>query len=713
MNDLFAPSVCPHDCPSVCALRLEVTGDGKLGRVRGGEQPYTDGVICAKVARYAERANHPDRLTRPLRRVGPKGGGGSGQFEPLSWDDALDILADKLFRATEKFGPQTVWPYHYAGTMGLVQRNALRRLGHLAGWSRQHETFCVALADAGWQAGIGAKRGVDAREVVDSELIVVWGGNPAHTQINFMNWVQKARRVNNANKARLVVIDPYRTPTAGKADMHLMPKPGTDGALACAVMHVLLAEGLADRAYLARHTDFSPAVEAHLACRTPQWAAAITGLSVEEIVAFARLYGSTRRSYLRVGYGFTRQRNGAAAMHAVSCLPALTGAWQERGGGALYGQSGLYGLDRNFLYGLDRPVPQARQLDMAAIGRVLLGEEAALRGGPPVTAMLIQNTNPAMVAPESAAVRRGFLREDLFVCVHEQFMTDTARLADIVLPATMFSEHDDIYQASGHTFLQTAKAAVTAPGECRPNHDFIGSLAKRLGVEHPAFAMDVGALIDKLLSDSGKPVREEWPDKDWLDCALPFEKAHFLDGFGHADGRFHFAPDWSAVGPAHAVMPVFPDHLAVIEDVSGEMPFRLVPAPARHFLNSSFSETQSSRAGQGGRPTVLVHPQTAAALGIADGELVRLGNRRGSVRLHARLFDGVQPTTLIVESQWAHECFVDGIGINVLVGAEPGYPNGGAAYHDTAVWLSQGSDVRDQVSKPDGGFGVPGSTRLG
>jgi anaerobic selenocysteine-containing dehydrogenase len=199
--------------------------------------------------------------------------------------------------------------------------------------------------------------------------------------------------------------------------------------------------------------------------------------------------------------------------------------------------------------------------------------------------------------------------------------------------------------------------------------------------------MNVETLIDRLLSDSGKPGRAEWPDRNWLDCALPFEKAHFLDGFGHADGRFHFAPDWSAIGPAHAVMPPFPDHLAVIEDVSEDMPFRLVPAPARHFLNSSFSETPSSRAGQGGRPTVLVHPRTATALGIADGELVRLGNRRGSVRLHARLFDGVQPTTLVVESQWAHECFVDGIGINVLVGAEPGYPNGGAAYHDTAVWL--------------------------
>ncbi|MDR1709532.1 MAG: molybdopterin oxidoreductase family protein [Candidatus Accumulibacter sp.] len=675
------PSVCPHDCPSVCALRLEAGGDGRLGRVRGGDQAYTDGVICAKVARYAERANHPERLTRPLRRAGPKG---NGRFEPVSWDEALGIVADNLRRAMERFGPQAVWPYHYAGTMGIVQRAGLRRLGHLAGWSRQRETFCVALADAGWQAGVGVKRGVDAREALDSDLIVVWGGNPAHTQINFMHWVQKARR---ARGARLAVVDPYRTPTAEKADMHLMPKPGTDGALACATMHVLLAEGLADREYLSRHTDFSPAVEAHLARRTPQWAAEITGLAADEIVAFARLYGSTRRSFLRACHGFTRQRNGAAAMHAVSCLPAMTGAWQSPGGGALYAQGGLYGLKRDFLYGLDRPVEDARSLDMAALGRVLANEAAALHGGPPVAAMLIQNTNPAVVAPESAAVRRGFLREDLFVCVHEHFLTDTARLADIVLPATMFCEHDDIYQASGHTFLQAARRAFAPPGECRSNHDFIAALAARLGIAHPAFDMDAAALAGRVLRDSGRPGFDDLIARGGLDCAPPFETAHFLDGFGHADKRFHFMPDWTAVGPDYAVMPAFPDHMPAIEDVCEETPFRLVAAPARHFLNSSFTETESSRAGNGGRPAVLVHPKAAAALGLHDGDLARLGNRRGSVRLHARLFDGLQPATLVVESQWPNASFVDGIGINALVGAEPGHPNGGAAYHDTAVWL--------------------------
>lgn len=678
-------SVCPHDCPSVCALEVEVTGTGQIGRVRGASQPYTDGVICAKVARYAERVHHPERLTRPLRRIGEKG---SGRFEPVSWDAALDLVAESLMQAATLHGPETVWPYHYAGTMGFIQRGAIRRLGHLAGWSRQLETFCVALADPGWLAGVGAKRGVDPREVLHSDLIVIWGGNPVHTQVNFMHWVQKARR---ERQAKVVVIDPYRTATAAKADLHLAVRPGTDGALACAVMHILLAENLVDRSYLAKYTDFPPAVEAHLATKTPAWAAAITGLSVDEIERFARLYGATARSYLRVGYGFTRQRNGSAAMHAVSCLPAMTGAWQHPGGGALFSNGGLYGLDARFLHGLDANPPPARQLDMGRIGAVLAGDRRDIGEGPPVTAMLIQSTNPAVVAPDSAAVRRGLLRDDLFVCVHEQFMTDTARLADIVLPATTFLEHDDLYQASGHTFLQASRRVIPPVGESRSNHVFIGQLAERLGIGYPAFGLDEWPLVDKLLRDSGKPGADELLAQGWLDCALPFVEAHFLNGFPQPDGRFHFAADWSKRGPDHAVMPPLPDHLAVSDVATPDKPFRLVAAPARHFLNSTFTETASSRRGEG-RPTLLIHPAASAKLGIAEGDVVRVGNELGSLLIHARLVAGMLPETVIIESQWPNDAFIEGIGVNALVSAEPGFPAAGVAYHDTVVWVSRSDE---------------------
>ncbi|MDX1432102.1 MAG: molybdopterin-dependent oxidoreductase, partial [Gammaproteobacteria bacterium] len=311
-------STCPHDCPSTCALEVERIDAHTIGRVYGArDNDYTAGTLCAKVARYAERVHHPARLRQPLRRRGAKGVGMSA-FAPLAWDDALDEVAEALTRAAARHGPATVWPYYYAGTMGLVQRDGIERLRHVMRYSRQHSTICITLVDAGWIAGTGAKRGLDPREMAESDLVVVWGGNPVSTQVNVMRHIARARRERGA---KLVVVDPYRTGTAEKADMHLMPRPGTDGALACAVMHVLFAEGYADRDYLARYTDAPEALERHLESRGPAWAARITGLAAEEIIEFAHLYGRTERTFIRIGYGLSRSRNGAANVHAVSCLP--------------------------------------------------------------------------------------------------------------------------------------------------------------------------------------------------------------------------------------------------------------------------------------------------------------------------------------------------------------------------------------------------------
>lgn len=319
----IVPSVCPHDCPSTCALEVERLDAHRIGRVRGrADHPYTAGVVCAKVGRYAERQHHPDRLATPLRRVGDKGVGRSA-YAPLSWGDALDIVAERFARATERYGAEAVWPYFYAGTMGLVQRDGINRLRHVLGYSRLHSTFCVALSDAGWAAGAGTKRGLDSRELALADLVVMWGGNPVSTQVNAMTHITRARKERGAP---FVVIDPYRTPTAEAADIHLALRPGTDAALACGVMHVLFREGYADRAYMVRYTDAPDALEAHLESRTPDWAAAITGLSAQQIVDFAHLYGRTRRSFLRIGYGLSRSRNGAMQLFAVSCLPAVTGA---------------------------------------------------------------------------------------------------------------------------------------------------------------------------------------------------------------------------------------------------------------------------------------------------------------------------------------------------------------------------------------------------
>jgi anaerobic selenocysteine-containing dehydrogenase len=677
------PSACPHDCPSTCALEVERLDSHRIGKVRGAaDNSYTAGVVCAKVSRYAERQHHPDRLARPLRRVGPKGQG-IGAFEPISWDDALDEVAEAFIRETQRHGPEAVWPYFYAGTMGLVQRDGIERLRHVMRYSRQHQTICVSLADAGWFAGVGVRRGVDSREMAESDLIVVWGGNPVSTQVNAMTHISRARK---SRGAKLVVVDPYRTGTAAVADLHLPLRPGTDGALVCGMLHVLFKEGLVDRAYMARYTDVPDELEAHVATRTPDWAAEITGLDPQAIVDFARLYGRTRRSFIRVGYGFSRSRNGAANLHAVSCLPAVTGAWQYRGGGALYSNGGLYPLDKTLIEGLDAKDCSVRVLDQCRIGPILLGDRRDLGDGPPVTAMLIQNTNPMVVCPDTTKVRAGFARDDLFVCVHEQFMTDTAAMADIVLPATTFLEHDDVYIASGHTHIQVARKVVEPFAEARSNHAVLCGLAERLGADHPGFRMSEWELIDAMLAASGLPSAAEIHAARWYDCALDFETAHFLNGFGHPDGRFRFKPDWAAIGRDHERMPSLPDFAPIIDAADAEHPFRLVAAPARQFLNTSFTETPSSRAREG-RPTVLVHPKDCARLGITEGSRVRLGNRLASVVLHARPFDGLQPGVLVVESIWPNGAFEEGLGINALVSADPGPPKGGGVFHDTAVWM--------------------------
>jgi anaerobic selenocysteine-containing dehydrogenase len=487
-------TACPHDCPSTCALEVERLDDGRIGRVRGArDNSYTDGVICAKVARYAERVHHPDRLSEPLRRVGEKGVGRAA-FEPVSWDDALEITAAAFEQAVERDGREAVFPYHYAGTMGLVMRDGLDRFRHALGYSRQHSTICNTIADAGWHAGVGVKYGVDSREMAKSDLIVVWGGNPVATQVNVMTHIARARKERGA---KLVVVDPYRTATAETADLHLMPRPGTDGALIAALINVMFRDGYADWDYMREYTDAPDDLAAHVAQKTPEWAAGITGIDAAEIETLARLYGATDRAYIRVGYGFTRSRNGAANMHGVTCLPSVTGKWKHEGGGALYSNAGLYEIDMTQIMGLDARDKSVRILDQSRLGAILCGETDALAGGPPVRAMLIQNTNPMVVCPESAKVRDGFMRDDLFVCVHEQFMTETAAMADIVLPATTFLEHEDIYQAGGHSHFFVTKRVIEPVGVCRPNHDVLCALARRLGADHSGFQVSAWELIER------------------------------------------------------------------------------------------------------------------------------------------------------------------------------------------------------------------------
>jgi anaerobic selenocysteine-containing dehydrogenase len=694
MNQLIRPqrigaSACPHDCPSTCALEVEVIDARTIGRVRGApDNAYTAGVICEKVARYAERAHHPDRLTQPLRRIGTKG---SGEFAAVSWDDALDLVAENFVRAEQAHGSEAVWPYYYAGTMGHLMRDGINRLRHAKKYSGFFSTICVNSAWTGFMAGTGKLAGADPREMAKSDLVVIWGTNAVNTQVNVMTHATRARK---GRGAKIVVVDVYMNSTMKQADLPVLIRPGTDGALACAVMHCLFRDGKADWNYLERYTDVPHELAEHVRTRDPAWAAKITGCPVETIEDFARLVGERKRAYFRLGYGFSRSRNGATNMHAASCIAAVTGAWQLEGGGAFHNNGDVFHLNKTLIEGSDLRDPSIRMLDQSRIGPILTGDAEALQGGGPVTAMLIQNTNPVSVAPDQEVVKRGFARDDLFVCVHEQFMTDTAKAADVVLPATMFVEHDDFYTAGGSQYILLGPKLTESPGECRSNHEVICALAQRLGAAHPGFAMTAREIIDLTLQQSGWGTLAEIEANRWIDCQPDFATAHYLNGFAYPDGKFRFKPDWPNVPfgrwhrnvPRPRPMPTLPDHWEVIEEADTEHPFRLATSPARGFLNSTFTETPTSLTREL-RPTVMINPEDAAKYGVADGENIVLGNRRGEVRIHAKFFDGVRRGVLIAESVWPNSAYADGRGINTLTGSDSIAPFGGAAFHDNKVWL--------------------------
>ena len=681
-------TACPHDCPSTCALEVEVLDDRTIGRVRGApDNLYTSGVICAKVARYAERIHHPDRVIHPLIRKGAKG---SGEFQTASWDAALDLVAERFLEAERHYGAQAVWPYYYAGTMGLVMRDGIHRLRHVKKYSGFHSTICVNAAYSGFAAGTGKIAGADPREMAKSDLIVIWGTNPVNTQVNVMTHATRARKERGA---KIIAVDVYMNGTMEQADLPVLVRPGTDAALACAVMHCLFRDGKADWDYLDKYTDAPRELEAHVKTRDPQWAAAITGCPAETIEEMARLIGATKRSFFRLGYGFARSRNGPVSMHAASCIPAVTGAWLHEGGGAFHNNADIYHWNKSMIEGQDVRDPSVRMLDQSRIGAVLCGDRAALRDGPPVTAMLIQNTNPVSVCPDQELVKRGFARDDLFVCVHEQFMTETAKVADVVLPATMFMEHDDLYQAGGSQYILLGPKLIEPPGECRSNHEVIQGLAKRVGASHPGFDMTPRELIDHTLQKSGWGTLDRLERDKWIDCQPDFETAHYIKGFNWPDKKFRFKPDWPNVpfrsptrsGPIEQ-MPKLPDYWTIIEVADEAHPFRLATSPARAFLNSTFNETPTSVKNEK-RPTVLIHPDDAMRLAIADGGAVIVGNTRGQVHLHARVFDGVRPGVLIAESIWPNDAYPDGRGINTLTGADSIAPYGGAAFHDNKVWI--------------------------
>jgi len=676
-------SVCPHDCPSCCSLVVTVS-DGRLTSVTGNpDHPFTRGVICGKVREYAERVHSPLRVLTPLRRVGPKG---RGELAPISWDEAIATIADRWRAIIATDGAEAILPFSYAGSMGQVQYYAGHPLFHALGASRLDRSICVTTAYAGWRVTVGAITGNDSEQMVGADLVVLWGVNASYSTINVMTLVKQAR----ARGAHVVAIDPYRTPTAQQADEHLMVRPGTDAALALAVMHVLVAEGRVDRDYVERATLGFDRLSEHLRAYTPEAVAPIVGLDADTIVRFARRYGATPRTFIRIGIGLSRHDNGAMTCRTLACLPALTGAYADPHGGALLSTGGAYGFDYSVLERPDlMPTPAPRIINMIQLGRALTDPTLT----PPVRSLYVYSSNPAAVCPDQTLVLRGLAREDLFTVVHEQVLTDTAHYADIVLPATTSMEHLDLYRSFGQLTLQLARPALAPQGEAKSNWETSGLLARAMGVAETHYAKGDERLIREFLAKGDASVRGvtwEQLDRDgWVRVNLPRPYMPFANGAPTPSGKVEFYSAWME----RQGLPALPTYVPLAEgpdnrELVARFPLQCIVPPNRFFLNSSFSQSELLRRRQGAA-TAMLAARDAAARGIRDGDSIRVESPRGAARFTARITDATRPGVIVIEGIWWHRFSPDGVGVNALTSDRVADLGGGPAFHSNLVQVSK------------------------
>ncbi|MDR6535937.1 molybdopterin oxidoreductase family protein [Variovorax soli] len=659
---------CPHDCPDTCSLVTTVQ-DGKAVKLQGNPaHPHTAGVLCTKVSRYIERNDHAERLLQPLRRVGPKG---SGRFEPVSWNAALDDIAERL-HVLKSNNPETIVPYSYAGTMGLVQGESMdRRFFHKLGASLLDRTICSTAGSEALGFTLGGKVGMRVQFFAEAKLILIWGSNSIASNLHFWRHAQAAKRAG----ARLVCIDPRKTETADKCDEHVALLPGTDAALAFALMHELIVNGWLDADYLERYTlGWEPLRE-----RALQWpparAAAVCGVPEAQIVALARAYGTTRPAAIRLNYGMQRVRGGGNAARAIACLPALVGAWRDRAGGLLLSSSGQFPVDRAALHRPDllagrRP----RTINMSTIG------DALLDTAHPIRALVVYNSNPVAVAPDSAKVVAGFAREDLFTVVLEQFQTDTADFADYVLPATTQLEHWDIHTSYGHTDVLLNRPALAPRGEARSNAWVFRELARRMGFDEPCFSDDDEALCRSAFAPGAIDV-EELQAQGFSSLKLP--DAPFAEGgFPTPSGRCEFFSERLAAQGQDGL----PDHLPNYEAAgsSTEFPLAMISPPARNFLNSSFVNVRSLRAIEG-EPLLEIHEDDAAARGIVDGAMVRVFNGRGEHRCRAEVSRRARPGVVHGLGIWWRKLGADGTNVNQLTSQRLTDIGRGPTFYDCLV----------------------------
>jgi len=671
---------CPHDCPDTCAL-VTTVADGRAISIQGAnDHPTTAGVLCTKVARYLERTYSEQRLLHPLKRVGAKG---QGKFTRITWEEALDTIAARFQEiAASSDGPEAIVPYSYAGTMGLVQSAGMdRRFFHRLGASILDRTICSSAGFEGYRATIGATVGTDPERFVDARLIVLWGTNPIVSNLHLWRLVQEAKR----RGAKLIAIDPYRTASAEKCHVHLAPLPGTDAALALALMHCLIRDDRLDHDYISRYTLGFEALKARAADWTPERAAGITGLPVAAIEKLAADYGNIRPAAIRVNYGLQRHGGGGMAMRTIACLPALTGDWRSASGGVLLSTSGTYPMNTATLERPDLLPNRPRHVNMSAIGNALL------EAHPPIRALYVYNSNPVAVAPESRKVIRGFAREDLFTVVHDSFLTDTADYADIVLPATTQIEHFDIHKSYGHLYVLVNHPAIAPLGEAKPNSEVFRLLAGRMGFKDAAlFENDQEVARQAFQWDHPRARAIDWETlmrRGWARLTVPETYAPFAEGnFFTPSGKCEFYSETLAAQGVDPLPHFTPPHESVqsAPDLAKRYPLALISPPARNFLNSSFGHLPRFR-DEEGEPRLELHPSDAESRSLAEGSWVRIFNDRGEYQAKLAITERVRPGVAMSPSIWWKKLSPDGRNVNEVTSQKLTDFGGTAAFYDVLV----------------------------
>ncbi|WP_036652414.1 molybdopterin-containing oxidoreductase family protein [Paenibacillus pini] len=647
-NGIF-PAVCPLDCPDTCGLLLHKK-DGKIVKVEGNpEHPITQGAICNKVRNMAERIYHPERVLYPLKRSGPKG---SGEFVRITWDEAIQEITERYSDLIEQYGPESILPYSFYGNMGVLSVDGMdRRFFNALGSSQLKQTICNSAGSVGWKHTMGFGGGTTPEGIVNADLIIVWGGNIISTNMHQVMLIEKARK----SGAKVVVIDVHRNRTAQWADWFIPLYPGTDSALALGIMHILFRERLVNESFMEQYTLGHEELREHVKSYNPERVSRITGIPVEDIEQLAMMYGQAKTSYIQIGNGLQHHDNGGMNVRSIACLPALTGAWLQDGGGATKSNSGYQSMNSDKLERPDlRLNSDTRTINMNQIGEALAMQEQ------PIKALFVYCSNPVVVAPDSKRVQAGFAREDLYTVVHDLFLTDTARYADLVLPAASSFESTDLFGSYWHQYIQLQEPVISPLGESKSNVQLFSLLGRAMGMDEEAFSQSEESMIEEALNYPSNPylngvTLEALQTQRFVKLDMTPQQ-FYLEQLSTPSGKIELYSN----ALEQAGLPPMPEYVPLKEGYDGERrptrednyPLMFISPPNHNFLNSTFSNVAKLQKMEQQEPVLQIHPQDAEALGISDGEHVEAFNDRGSYELKASVTDKMLPGTVISQGLW-------------------------------------------------------------